>query len=202
MRARLATLATLALLFAARAHADPTAYVMDPAGSSLAFHFTQAGAQNEGQFRRFAVNLRLDPAQLAASRLDVSVEIASVDTGDKDRDATLRGADLFDAAHFPQARFVSSSIQRIDATHYRAVGTLTLRNVTHPLTVPFSLLAPGGAAANGGASAASGAAAATTSMSGQLALKRLDFGVGQGEWKSTEWVGNEVAVSFSLRLRP
>jgi len=37
-------------------------------------------------------------------------------------------------------------------------------------------------------------------LKGQFAIRRLDFGVGQGDWKSTEWVANDVTISFALRL--
>jgi polyisoprenoid-binding protein YceI len=113
------------------------------------------------------------------------VEVSSVDTGDKDRDNTLRSADLFDATRFPRARFSSTSISRLDATHFQAVGQLTLRDVTRPLTVAFSL-----------------SPTAPHAMTGTVVIRRLDFGVGQGDWKNTEWVGNEVPVSFALRLQP
>src|SRR5205823_3672524 len=89
----------------AAAPAALTRYVLDPAKSSLEFTFVQAGAQNKGKFTRFAVTLDFAPDNLEASRLEVTVEVSSLDTGDKERDDTLRGPDLFDLAKFPQARF-------------------------------------------------------------------------------------------------
>jgi polyisoprenoid-binding protein YceI len=168
--------------------AAPATYRLEPAKSTLSFGFTQAGARNKGRFDKFDVNFVFDPAQSQASRLDVAVQIGSLDTSDKDRDSTLRGADLFDAAKFPQAHFAATSFTRTDATHYEAVGKLTVRDVTRDLRVPFTFTASN----DGGRIAGS--------MTGQVIIKRLDFGVGQGEWKSTEWVGDEVAVSFALRL--
>jgi polyisoprenoid-binding protein YceI len=159
--------------------------VLDPAHSTLSFRFTQAGAQNQGHFGKFTVHLTLDPAQPQSGHLEVIIETSSVDTGDKDRDNTLRSPDLFDATRFPRAQFTSTSIARLDATHFQAAGRLTLRDVTRPLTVAFSL-----------------APTAPHTMSGTAVIRRLDFGVGQGDWKNTEWVGNEVPVSFALRLQP
>ena len=170
------------------AQAAPATYRLDPSKSTLAFGFTQAGARNKGRFDKFDVNFVFDAAQSQATRLDVTVQVGSLDTADKDRDSTLRGADLFNAAKFPQAHFAATEFTRTDATHFEAVGKLTIRDVTRDLRVPFTFapFTEGGRA--GG------------SLSGQLVIKRLDFGVGQGEWKSTEWVANEVAVSFALRL--
>jgi polyisoprenoid-binding protein YceI len=183
--ARPLVIAAAPLLVLAQAQAAPTSYQLDPAHSTLAFRFVQAGAQNSGRFGQFSVALALDPAQSQSGHLEVTVQMSSVDTQDKDRDGTLRGPDLFDATRFPQARFVADAITRVDGTHYRAVGKLTLRNVTQPLSIDFSL-AP--------------APAGGMSMAGQVLLQRLAYGVGQGDWKSTEWVGNDVTVSFQLHL--
>jgi polyisoprenoid-binding protein YceI len=164
-----------------------THYTLDQTKSTLEFQFVQAGAQNKGKFNRFAVTLDLSPDNLAASKLDVVVETSSLDTGDKERDDTLKGADLLSVAKFPQARFTSTQIAKT-ANGYDAVGKLTLRGVSRDIHVPFTFRT----ADEQGKPAAY--------LLGKTTIKRLDFGVGQGDWKSTEWVGNEVSVSYSLRL--
>ncbi|HEY0768070.1 MAG TPA: YceI family protein [Steroidobacteraceae bacterium] len=164
-----------------------THYVLDPARSSLEFTFAQAGAQNKGKFTRFPVGFDFSPDNLAGSRLEVTVEVGSLDTGDKERDDTLRGADLFAVAKFPQAHFAASQFSKT-ASGYEAVGKLTIRGVTRAARVPFTFRS------------ADEHGVAVGYMSGKTSLRRLDFGVGQGDWNSTEWVGNEVGVSFALRL--
>jgi polyisoprenoid-binding protein YceI len=192
VRAAAAGLLTAALLLVAcgaRAAdaAGSTHYALDPAKSSLEFTFTQAGAANKGRFTRFQVALDFAADNLAASRLDVTVEMNSTDTGDQERDDTLKGADLFAVAKFPQAHFAASQINRT-ASGYEAVGKLTIRGVTRDARVPFSFRT---ATENG---------AAVGYMSGKTSVRRLDYGVGQGDWKATDQVGNDVAVSFTLRL--
>lgn len=183
-----ALLAAVVLGVPPAAQAAAATYRLDPAKSTLSFAFAQAGARNKGRFDKFDVNFAFDPAQPAAGRLDVVVQVASLDTGDKDRDSTLRGAELFDVAKFPQAHFTATTITRLDAARYEANGKLTIRDVTRELRVPFTFKAT----SEGGRPVGN--------MTGEVVLKRLDFGVGQGEWKSTEWVGNEITVSFALRL--
>ncbi|HEV8017672.1 MAG TPA: YceI family protein [Steroidobacteraceae bacterium] len=161
--------------------------VLDPARSTLEFTFSQAGAQNKGGFRHFTTVLDLSAGNPAASRLEVTVDMASVDTGDQERDDTLRGADLFSVKKFAQARFAATQIVK-SASGYEAVGKLTIRDVTRDLRVPFTLRT------------ATEQGASVCYMSGKTALKRLDFGVGQGDWKATDQVGNDVGVSFALRL--
>lgn len=162
-------------------------YVLDPAKSSLEFAFDQAGAQNKGKFTRFAVSFDFSPENLAAGRLEVTVEMGSADTGDQERDDTLRGADLFAAAKFPQAHYTATQFTKT-ATGYEAAGKLTLRGVTRDVRVPFTFRT---ATENG---------IAVGYMSGKTTLRRLDFGVGQGDWKATDQLGNDVGVSFALRL--
>jgi len=179
--------AVLARAAVAAEPAPPPHYVLDPAKSSLDFTFVQAGAKNQGRFRHLTVSFDFSAANLAASRLDVAVEVASVDTGDQERDDTLRGADLFAAAKFPQSQYVATAVSQT-AGGFEAVGKLTLRGVTREVRVPFTFRT---ATENG---------VAVGYMSGKASLRRLDFGVGQGDWRATDQVGNEVGVSFALRL--
>src|SRR5437870_12550082 len=133
--ALLATLASAATW--AAAPAAVTRYVRDPAKSSLEFTFVQAGAQNKGKFTKFPVTFDFAPDNLEASRLEVTVETSSLDTGDKERDDTLRGPDLFDLAKFPQARFSATRINKT-ASGDEAVGKLTIRGVARETRVPFT----------------------------------------------------------------
>lgn len=178
-------LALLMLPAAVQAAPAPAHYTLDPSRSSLQFSFLQAGAQNQGKFRRFAVTLDLSPQSLA--KLDVTVQMSSLDTGDKQRDDTLSSGDMFDVAKFPVARFTATHIVK-SGGGYLASGSLTIRGVTRDTQVPFKLRT----ATEGGRNVAY--------LAGETTLRRLDFGVGQGQWKSTQWVSNEVKVSYSLRL--
>jgi polyisoprenoid-binding protein YceI len=196
VRATLAVACAAALVTAAAAAAPaapaaaPAAvphYTLDQAKSSLEFAFTQAGALNKGHFGRFPVTMDFSADNLAASRLEVGVDVNSLDTGDKDRDDTLRGADLFSVAKFPQAHFSAAQIVKT-ASGFEASGKLTIRGVTRDTRVPFTFRT----AAEAGASVGY--------MSGKVTIRRLDFGVGQGDWKATDQVGNDVTVSFTLRL--
>jgi polyisoprenoid-binding protein YceI len=171
----------------ARADPAPTRYTLDPAKSTLDYQFLQAGAQNKGKFNKFTVSLDFSPDNLAASKLDVAVDTTSLDTGDKERDDTLKGADLFDVAKFPQAHFTSTQVTKT-ANGYDAVGKLTIRGVARDQHIPLTFRT------------ADEQGKPVGYLSGKTLVRRLDFGIGQGDWKSTEWVGNEVTVSYSLRL--
>jgi polyisoprenoid-binding protein YceI len=185
--AALVTAAASAAPTTAPAAATVTHYTLDQAKSSLEFAFTQAGAVNKGHFGRFPLSLDFSADNLAASRLEVGIDVTSLDSGDKDRDDTLRSADLFAVAKFPQAHFSAPQIVK-SAAGFEASGKLTIRGVTRDVRVPFTFRT------------ASEQGAAVGYMNGKVSIRRLDFGVGQGEWQATDQVGNEVTVSFALRL--
>jgi polyisoprenoid-binding protein YceI len=188
LRALLAVVGTGSLLAAAApAAAAAPHYTLDQGKSTLEFTFTQAGAQNKGHFGRFPVTFDFSPDELAASHLEVQVDTASVDSGDKDRDDTLKSADLLSVQKFPQAHFSATQIVKT-ASGFEAQGKLTIRDVTRDTRVPFTFRTATEQGANVGY------------MTGKVTIRRLDFGVGQGEWKATDQVGNDVVVSFALRL--
>lgn len=173
----------------------PNIYVGDPAQSVLTFAFTQAGARSRGSFRQFSTTLSCRRAMVAQCTLVVTVPTTSLDTADKDRDQILRGAELFDVAKFPIARFSSMRIEPLNAApnadgsqSVRVQGSLTIRDRTRPLPVPLKLRF----AIEGKTPVAY--------LTGEVTFNRLDFGVGQGEWASTEWVADAVTVNFRIRL--
>jgi polyisoprenoid-binding protein YceI len=162
-------------------------YVLDPAKSTLTFVFVQEGAKNQGRFTRFPVTFDFSADNLAASHLEVTVEMSSFTTGDEERDDSLGGDDLFAIVRYPQAHFSATQFMKT-ASGFEAVGKLTLRGVTRDFHVPFTFRT---ATENG---------VTVGYMSGRASVRRLDFGVGQGDFKATDQVGNDVDVAFALRL--
>jgi polyisoprenoid-binding protein YceI len=177
--------AIFAAAMAARAAGPAASVTADPGASRLEFIGVQAGAEFKGSFRKFTAAVDFAPDSLASARFDVQIDLNSLDTMDKDRDKTMRGPDIFDIAHFPTAHYVTRSFTKT-AAGYSAVGALTLHGVTKDVPIDFQFVS----------------AAGQSKIEGTAKLKRLEFGVGQGDWKSTEWVKDEVKVAFSLVLKP
>src|SRR5262249_16804693 len=95
--------------------------------------------------------------------------------------------DLFAAKKFPQAHFSATRFNKT-ASGFEAVGKLTIRGVTHDMTVPFTFRT---ATENG---------AAVGYMEGKTSIKPLDYRLGHGDWKATDQLANDVGVAFALRL--
>ncbi|HWG70417.1 MAG TPA: YceI family protein [Steroidobacteraceae bacterium] len=185
LRASAGLLAPLCLACAAGAAGAAPAYIPDAQQSRLEFTGTQAGAKFKGVFHKFTAAVEFAPDALASSRIDAQVDLNSVDTMDKDRDGVIRGADIFDVSRWPTAHYVTRSFAKT-ATGFAAQGALTLRGVTRDVPIDFVFTQT----------------AAGAKLDGSARLKRLDFGAGQGDWKTGEWVGDAVTISFSLVLKP
>jgi polyisoprenoid-binding protein YceI len=175
----------IVLSSAALAAALPRASHPAEGGGSLTFEAIQAGAVFTGRFDRFRADIDFDPADPSACRFDVRIETASADTLESQRDEVLKGPDFFWVQQHPVATYTGRGC-RADGKGYALDGELTLRGVTRIVPLRFTY-APGENAAG---------------IEGSARLSRLDFGVGQGEWQSTEWVGDAVTVRFDLLLSP
>jgi polyisoprenoid-binding protein YceI len=179
-RARLA-LASLLLFTAPAMAAD---YVQAP-GSTLVFASNYQGETFTGKFGSFTTTMSFDPKQLATSKLDVAIQLAGTQTGNKDRDDTLVSADFFNVGKFAQARYTASKFRALGGNQYAADGTLTLRGASKPVTLTFTWT-PG----------------AQPVLTGKATVKRLDFGIGGGDWADTSTIPNDVAISTKVVLKP
>lgn len=183
----------LVLLFAGFFSAAATAgetvpeWRLLPAKSTLAFVFGQAGTDERGQFRSFPSRLRFDPGTLEQSGFDVSVDMKSVDTADKDRDEILLSKDMFAVQQWPQAHFKTLKIEKRGDNEYLAEAELTIRDQTRPIPFPFRLMI------------SEEQGKQVFRLQSEISINRLDFGVGQGEWKDTTWIANEVQIQVDIQ---
>jgi polyisoprenoid-binding protein YceI len=113
-------------------------YVLDVAHSRLGFVARHAMVTKvRGAFNDFEGTAHLDGDDPTKSSASVSIEVASVDTRQPQRDDHLRTNDFFDAATYPKITFVSTSVEKLDEENFRMTGDLTIKNVTKPVVVDF-----------------------------------------------------------------
>ncbi|WP_054659562.1 YceI family protein, partial [Stenotrophomonas pictorum] len=158
-------------------------YVQAP-GSILVFASKYDGEVFTGTFPGFQTRVSFDPANPAAGKLDVTIPLAGAKSGNSDRDSTLQGADFFNVARFAQARYTANGFRALGNNQYAADGTLELRGVSKPVTLTFSWT-PG----------------AQPVLTGKATVKRLEFGVGGGDWADTGTIPNETAISTKVVLK-
>ena len=183
--ALLAASLPLAVAPAMAAPAAVAAWSVNAAASKLSFQSSVGGAGFTGQFNRWTADIHFDPKKLAASSVLVKVDMASAKTGDGDRDSALPGADWFNTSRFAQASFACRTFKDLGGGRFAAMGTLTMRGVSRPLTLPFQLTIAGNQA----------------KMNGTTTINRSQFGVGQGQFAGADTVPFDVHLTVSLVAR-
>lgn len=154
--------------------------------SHLDFVSKQMGVPVNGKFQHFQAELNFDPLHPEAARGNVVVELASIDTGSAEANDEVKGKDWFFVKNFPLARFEIRSVKALGGNRFEIRGPLLIRNVTRDIVVAATFRAENGLGL----------------FDGTYVLKRLDFGIGSGEWGDPDTVANEVEVRFTLALRP
>lgn len=155
-----------------------------PAQSDIAFVSKQMGATVEGHFRKFDAQLAFDPKKPETSKIAFTVDLASASLGAPELEAEVVKAEWFNTKAFPQATFQSSSIKASGPGKFDITGKLTIKGNSRDVTVPISLVQSGG----------------NTTASGSFVIKRLEFKIGDGDWKDISLVANEVQVKLKLVL--
>ena len=150
---------------------------IDYAKSYIKFSGDQAGAPFSGQWQSWRAELQFDSAKITAAHFDVQIDIASVASGDAERDGYIVSEDFFHQARFARARFVADEFAT-DPAGFTAAARLTMKGVTLPVTFQFRVEKSAG----------------QTVLIGKARLDRLAWDIGAGDWSDTSWVGQYVDV--------
>jgi polyisoprenoid-binding protein YceI len=112
------------------------AWRLDPAHSSVAFEVRHMMISTvRGHFAEFEGTLDAAADDPANSRVRGSAKVASIETGNADRDEHLRGLDFFDVEHYPEIRYASTRVEHVDGGTYRVTGDLTIKNTTREVVM-------------------------------------------------------------------
>lgn len=158
-------------------------WVLVPEKSRIGFSASQGGDPFTGSFPGFTTRIDFDPDAPEKGHIEATIPLARVSVEGKDRQEAITGEDWFNIGKFPEARFVSRSITRgKEAGQYVAEGDLTLKGVTQPVTLPFTLNVAGNEA----------------TAKGTLTLKRNLFKVGTGDFAGEDWIGHDVKIDVTI----
>ena len=143
-------------------------YAVDAAHSRIGFAARHAMVTKvRGQFNSFDGKAFLDFERPENSRAEITIDVASIDTRNAQRDEHLRTNDFFDAPNFPQITFRSTAVEKVDDETYRLAGDLTIKGITKPITVDFEFT---GVAKDPFGNTRAG-------FEGKTTINRTDFGV-------------------------
>ncbi|HEY8100554.1 MAG TPA: YceI family protein [Burkholderiaceae bacterium] len=154
----------------------------DTAKSSITAMFKQMNVPVEGKFKKFNARIEFDAAKPDASNANVDIDITSFDLGDPSFNSEVMKKDWFNAAQFPQASFMSTSMKSIASDKFDVTGKLNIKGKSADVHFPMSLKKEGN----------------NLIFEGALPIKRLTFNIGEGEWKDTSVVADEVTIKFRV----
>ncbi len=157
------------------------------AKSQVKLTFTQMKTPVTATLERFKADIQLDPDHLQDSRIQATIDVTSFATDDKDRDDSAQTKDWFDSQNFPAATFQSTSIKKVAGDRLEALGNLTIKGVSLPVTLPFTLHITKTDSGNKKAEAEA-----------EITLDRSKFKLGEGEWADASVIANDVKVEIHL----
>lgn len=173
-----------ALMLLALAASAATLLTTDPAKSSVSATFKQMGVPVEAKFKKFTAQIVYNPAAPDASTAKVDIEVGSFDLGDADMNTEVLKKEWFNAAQYPKASFASSAIQAGPAGKLTVTGKLSIKGKAANVSFPLSVKNEAGKQV----------------FEGALPIKRLAFNIGDGEWRDTGTVADEVIIKFRVTV--
>jgi cytochrome b561 len=162
----------------------PHGWAIVPAKSKVQFKTTLYGAEFTTDINDISGDIIFNPDDLSTANAKVRVGTKGLQSGDAERDASMKGSDWLDSENYPDIWFVSEKFEKGEGDHYMAVGTLSVKGKTMPLIMPFTLDLDGDKA----------------HMTATVELSRLDFGIGAGSWEDEQTVGHAVKVLIDLSV--
>ncbi len=160
-----------------------------PEQSAIGFVSHEMGVPVHGSFRRFTADVHIDAEHPGDSRFAVVVDLASVQLPTDDGTTEAAKPDWLDTAQHPVARFTSTAVRAEGNGRYAIDGRLAIKGAVRTVTVPVTLTQTGDGPDR------------VTTASGDLRIRRLDYGIGIGDWADTSVVADPVEIDFRLALR-
>jgi len=160
--------------------AQVSAAAIDSSKSSVTVTFKQEGVAVPASFKNISGTIDLDPANPESGKAQIAVALTSFDLGEPEYNKEVQKKTWFDSAQFPQATFVSTGIKSLGAGKLAVQGKLAIKGRTVDVSVPVVVKQEGKAQI----------------FEGQLPIKRSSFNIGEGEWKDTDILADEVVIKF------
>lgn len=154
----------------------------DAAKSSVSATFKQMNVPIEAKFKKHNIVIDYNAGTPDASKATVEIETASLDLGDADMNKEVAKKEWFNSPQFPKASFTSTAIKSAGAGKLTVSGKLTIKGKVADVSFPLTVKADG----------------KNQVFDGALPIKRLAFNIGEGEWKDTGMVADDVTIKFHV----
>ena len=179
-----AALASMLLFIGLPAQAQT--WVIDKENSRVIFHYAYAGDPYQGEFGNVDAVFEIDPMNPGSCNFSVTIPIVEIGLDSPEALDYLLDVELFDVDQFPTARFEAEQCRLQSLDSFVSDGTLTIRNVTRPMSFPFTLSVEMDGDKIG------------FRLTSNVTILRLEYGVGQGYWASTAEIPNEIGIEVDV----
>ena len=168
-------LSSSALLFAANLN-------LDNSKSTVHVVFKQMEVPVQARFKKFQAQIDYNASKPELSTAKVEIDVNSIDLPAPEYNQEVLKKEWFNAAQFAKASFISTSMKNLGAGKLEVSGNLTIKGKTLAVRFPLQVKTE----------------AKGLSFEGNLPIKRLQFNIGEGEWKDTSMVADEVMIKFKV----
>lgn len=159
---------------------------IDASKSTVTIGFKQLNVPIDAKFRKFSAQIDFDNAKPEAAKANAEIDIPSFDLGDEQYNKEVLKKEWFNAAQFPKATFVATSIKTAAPGKFDVTGKLSIKGKTGDVRFPLTIKKEG----------------ASQIFDGALPIKRLTYNIGEGDWKDTDVVADEVVIKFHIVTTP
>lgn len=161
-------------------------YKIDPVHSEVSFKIRHLLAKTSGRFTKFSGTIKVDTADISKSSVEVTIEVASINTDNADREKHLKSPDFFDVEKYPTITFKSTSVKEVVKGKLEVTGDFTLHGVTRRITFPIT---------NAGTQPGMQPGTVVAGfIDGALTINRNDYGIKTFPGA----LGDEVAISLNV----
>lgn len=178
------------ICMAGLAHADTPQWRIDPAHAGIYFDIDHIFSKVKGHFKDFEAEIYFDRNNLAESRAVFTVKVKSIDTNNTKRDGHLQSDDFFSAKRYPEMRFESTSVKHTGGNQYMLDGTMTIKDVSRNIQLPFTFF--------GTMTDPFNPKKEVAGFEASLTIDRLDYNVGNGKFLEMGVVGREVEILITV----
>lgn len=153
--------------------------------SQISFISRQMNVPVEAKFKKFTAQIKFNAAKPETGMVAIEIDVGSFDIDNDEVNADVQKKEWFDNKSFPKATFSSSSVRALGNNRYEARGPLTIKGKTNEITAPFIVKTD---------------SSGNTLYEGMFNIRRLQYNIGEGVWKHTDVVADEVQIRFKLQV--
>lgn len=174
------------------ANSATTVWKLDKAHSNFFFSVDHIYSKVQGYFADFSGEVHFAPDMLDKSRFDFSIKVKSINTGIGKRDKHLLSKDFFNESKYPELKFVSSKVVKVEDSTYDVHGKFIVKDKSYDLILPLKLVGVKDHPVQKGQEVAG--------FNGMLTIDRLAYGIGTGKFADYGVVGKNVDIFISLEV--